>query len=198
MSKQESISAEDLLAELAQDPKYQQKLKENEVKRRAQRVILDKDQKDLVADCRLVGVNIQSVWDLVNTTNTYQAAIPVLVKHLGLTHEPRTTEGIVRALTTPEARGHAKPLIKMFLSTEDSESELKWLLGSAIAETATAADAYDIMGLIEDSRHGSGRQYLPLGLVHSPKDAATEILTHLASDPVMGEMAAKALRLLQD
>ncbi len=190
-------TAQELMAELANDASHQQKLKEKE----QQRVLLEQelceDERQLVAEFQSKGVLISSVWDLVNSKENYQAAIPTLVAHLEKPHHARISEGIVRALTTPTAAGIAtEPLIGLFRSTVDAGSELKWLVGAAIAETATPASAKTIVGLINDEKHGRGRAFLPLGLIHLPKDEARSILERLTSHPAMGESASKAIALL--
>ena len=38
-------------------------------------------EKDLIKDLKTAGVNVTSVWDLVNGPNNYNAALPVLIQH---------------------------------------------------------------------------------------------------------------------
>ncbi|MEO0249525.1 MAG: hypothetical protein ABIN58_08295, partial [candidate division WOR-3 bacterium] len=64
-------------------------------------------QEDQVIVCALrdeAGLEVSSVWDLVNTSEPYPEAIPVLIKLLSQIEEPHMKEGIVRALTVKEAR----------------------------------------------------------------------------------------------
>ena len=190
-------NTKNFLEELAADENYQRMLREKEKERAALRRILDEDQKDLVAECRAAGVPIRSVWDLVNTQASYAPAIPILVKHLEVEHHPRTTEGIVRALNTVEGRGIAFPaLVALFRDIEDSGSQLKWLVGSSIAMTATEDDAATIQELIEDDRHGRGRAFLPMGLIHQPKESVLPLLERLKDHPDMGESATEAVKKL--
>lgn len=198
MGKQEPMNAEDLLAELANDAGYQERIERKNLEKQSHWQLLDEDQRELVSECCAVGVEIESVWDLVNTEKSYRAAIPVLVRHLEIEHHPKTIEGIVRALSTPEASGHAQPLIRLFLEEKNGDSEFKWLLGAAIAETATSADAFQIAELIEDSTHGIGREFLPLALIHSPKKSALAFLETLLKNSVMAENAAKAIHIIQN
>ena len=199
------------MAQLEKDPGYQQRTHEKEKEWAERRRILDEDQASLVKELQEAGVHVavnipgdkrqgppNSVWDLVNTNESYAAAIPILVEHLEKGHHPRIHEGIIRALSTPEAWGiaPAEPLIKLFREEADPESEMKWLLGMAIAYTATLADAMTICELIEDENHGAGREYLPLALIHCPKDAARAVLGPLVNHPVMGKNASKAISLL--
>ena len=52
----------------------------------------------------------------------------------------------------------------------DSQSQVKWLIGAAIAESAIECDAATIIELANEENHGRGREFLPLGLVHASKE----------------------------
>lgn len=193
-----AAKTDDFIEYLNDSSEYQGMMREKEEQWAERRRILDEDQNELIAECQAVGHPIKSVWDFVNTDESYAAAIPILVKHLEKGHHPRTREGIIRALSTPEAWGVAspEPLIKLFREETDPESEMKWLLGSAIAHTATLAEAMTICELIEDESHGASREFLPLALIHCPQGAARGILEPLVGHPVMGKSASKTLSLL--
>lgn len=198
MPKSKLITAAELIARLENDPKHQQMAVEREKRRAEQKRILDDDERHLVEECNALGYSITSVWDFVNKNETYHAAFPILAKHLEMRHLPRIHEGIVRALSIPEAWGlvSPQPFIRLFREEVDSESELKWLLGSAIACTATLAESQEICDLMEDEGNGRARAFLPLALVHCPKAPALAILKPLVSHPVMGKSASKAISVL--
>jgi len=198
MSTRKSMTASELMAKLATDPEHQRKLKEKEQQRTNLKQILAEDESELVAECNALGCSIESVWDLVNTDSSYRNVIPVLVEHLGKDHHPRIVQGIVRALTTPESRGVAfTKLASLFRRTSDGDSELKWLLGAAIAESATDSDAEIVVELANDETHGRGREFLPLGLVTSPKEIALPILEGWETEPMLAKNAKKAIKLLR-
>jgi hypothetical protein len=76
-------------------------------KERSQRIAergirLRTEGRPIVEDLRAVGLNVESVWDLVNVSTPYPQAIPVLLKHLQLPYSDRTRAGIARALAVPE------------------------------------------------------------------------------------------------
>lgn len=199
MTKSRATTAAEFKAELANDPTYQRMIRRKEEERKKLELVLNSDQRELIQSCCEVGVPIQSVWDLVNTTEHYPLAIPILVKHLEIEHHPRILEGIVRALITTDSRGVAfNALVKLFNQTTDSESDLKWLLGMAIAESATKSELDTIVELANDCRHGKrGREHLPLGLLIAGKEAATPILNDWLSDPVLSKNAKKAIGLFR-
>lgn len=205
-----SMTAAELMAELTNDSEYQRKIQEKEKARVAEEAKFREEEKDLVQALQESGVQIvlnsipgeeytgppRSVYDLVNTQSSYKNAIPVLVEHLQLDYSRPVKEGIVRALATPDSKGHAHELIQIFESEKDSESEFKWLLGAAIAESATECNADKIIELANDPNHGRGREFLPLGLVHARKENAAPALNGWTNDPILGENARKALKLL--
>jgi Flp pilus assembly protein TadB len=58
----------------------------------------------IVADLRAVGVDVHSVWELVNTSVPYPAALAVLLKHVQLAGYPdRVMESPGRALAVEPA-----------------------------------------------------------------------------------------------
>jgi hypothetical protein len=197
MTKQR-MTADELLAELANDSSYQEKMRVKEVERSRLRKELDDDQREIVDSCRAVGVPIKALWDLVATNGSYRFAIPILVEHLFRPHLPQTIEGIVRALTTPESKGYAFDyLVRFFRETADSSSQLKALTGAAIAEAATEQDASVVIELIKDESHGFGRTFLPLALVQLGRDRARPILESLLSEKDLADNARKALSRLK-
>ena len=196
--KKDRTSAGKLPAKPADDPEFRHKMREKEAewKRRAQ--IMREDEKGLVAECCATGVQINSVWDFVNRLNSYPEAIPVLVAHLDKEHHCRVREGIVRALINPESRGVAfAKLFELFVGTEDGDSEMKGLLGMALAEAATSDDADTVIRLANDQSHGEGREFLPFGLVDLPKGVVLPVLTGWISDPVLGKYSRKAIMRLR-
>jgi hypothetical protein len=195
--KQGSMTAADLQAKLAKDPEYQAMLQEKLANVAAFGAILDADEELLLQELSAVGVPVNSVWDLVNSPGPYPEAIPVLLKHLDVDHHPRTREGIVRSLICPDSRGIAtSTLMKHFEAEADSESQLKWLLGSALSESATPDNVSQLVELVRDKRHGKGRTFLPFGLLQLPEEEARTILTELLQDSITHDSAKKALKKL--
>jgi len=60
------------------------------------------EEEPILADLRVVGWDVKSVWDLVQTRSRYSDAIPVLFKHLLRPYSDRIREGIARALAVVE------------------------------------------------------------------------------------------------
>lgn len=100
-----------------------------------------KDEEPLVEDLNNLGLNVSSVWDLVNNKphpylennfiGDYSIAYPTLVKHLDYDHLPKTKEGIIRALTEKQAKSYAVEKI-MDLFYKESDVNLKWVMANAL------------------------------------------------------------------
>jgi len=67
---------------LRDDPEYRAKVEAAERSRRERVQGLRVAEQPIVADLRQAGVEVSSVWDLVNTSQPYPAALPVLLEHL--------------------------------------------------------------------------------------------------------------------
>ena len=87
------------MALLRQNPEWVARNAEAEARLKERQEQSRKEQAKLLADLTDVGIRVESVWDLVNTADKYQAAIPVLLRHVALPYSKRVKEGIVRALT---------------------------------------------------------------------------------------------------
>ena len=211
MAKQKPMSAAELIARLEKDPEFQEKMRIKEENRVAIEIKNRFEETSLVKELQDAGVIVEvnsipskeyvglprSISDLVNTRRRYPTAIPVLLKHLQIEYSQDIKESIVRALMTPDSRGIAfGPLVKLFKDTTDSESQLKWAIGAAIAETAEEADIDEIIELTNDQKHGQGRAELPLALINMQNQKAIPILEIWSTDPIVGNNAKKALHIL--
>ena len=111
MGRRESadITAGELMDQLANDPEFQARERAEEEKRVARRRELNLAQRPLVADLKEVGAPVtESVYDLVNTSEPYPQALPVLVKHLeagGTRRSSWRASGVRWRCGTPSATG---------------------------------------------------------------------------------------------
>jgi hypothetical protein len=192
------ITAAEHMALLQRDPEWVARRAANEAKHLRREQELQKEEEKLLSDLRDVGIQVNSVWDFVNTADKYPAAIPVLLHHLTLPYGKRTKEGIVRALTVDYAgREVLGELIKQFCEqSDDSANSLKWVLGNAISQVATPADAETVIGLATDPVHGEARDMITQRLPRVVKDKTRlrEILRYLADDKQIERYARRAGR----
>lgn len=186
--KKHDVTAAELMAELATDQEYLRRMQEIEHRIESVDAELALDERSLVTDLAGVGVIVDSVWDLVNSTKPYPMAIRVLLDHLRQSHQIRTREGIARALTVPESRGVAfEELYGHFVAlTEEEAPELAWLLAAALSESvASESEARALIGLLQNPGYGKAREMLMPVLVHIPDEEKNDILDSLSDDPCL-------------
>jgi len=148
------------------------------------------------------GLKVSSIFDLVNTKDSYENAIPVLLTLLPTLHDPVIKEGVVRALAIKEARNTAVlPLIEEFKKIDpDDEGEqmLKWAIANALSVIARDSEFEEISLLVRDKRHGKAREMLAVALGNMKKTPeAINVLVELLNDDVVAGHAAIALGKLK-
>lgn len=145
-----------------------------------------------------VGIEVQSVYDLVNSPRSYDAAIPVLLNLLPEIEDERVKEGIVRALTVKEARGLAsRPLLHEFKSAAPSQWILKWVIGNALSVVADDEVFEEIVELVKDKGHGKAREMVVLALANMKNPRAVDVLMELLKDEEVVGHAIGALGKLK-
>jgi hypothetical protein len=198
MSKEKWITSAELMARLQKNPEWVARNAEREARRKEQEDQFRKEEAVLLAELKKIGFNLESVWDFVNTAEKYPSAIPVLLRHLSLPYHKRIKEGIIRALTVNYAGPDVlRELIRLFREeTDGSGNSLKWVLGNAISEVATPADAETIIALATDPTHGQARDVITYSLPRVVKDKVRlrEVLRHLMQDEQMERYARRASR----
>jgi hypothetical protein len=102
-----AMTAKEFIEGVQNDKRYQDRLRENQNRNRLAQEISRAEDDLVVADLKEAGVNVGSVWDLVNTSGGYPTAIPIISSHLNRGYSLKYLDGLVRALTVPEARGIA-------------------------------------------------------------------------------------------
>jgi len=102
----------------------------------------------LRAELRAVGVEVRTVYDLVDDTVTPLAAVPVLVRHLQLPHEVITLEGIVRALSYSHLRSQALEPLKVWFAGRRARVQ-RWIAANALASMADLDELDDLEGIHE-------------------------------------------------
>ena len=135
------VTAAELMKQLEADPEYvaRRQAKEAQIEKLAAEC--KADEKGLLAELNEIGINVDSVWDLVNNSphpvlktnfmGSYEIAYPILVRHLGILHHKRIREGIIRALSDPDAyEVAAQPLIEQLRI--ESKKSLRWVIANAL------------------------------------------------------------------
>lgn len=146
-----------------------------------------------------VGVQAQTIWDLVNSGATYRNAIPALLDLLPSIGDRKVKEGIVRALTVPEARKLATmPLIAEMRASGGDET-LGWAIGNALSVVVTPEDEAfdDLAALLRDKKLGRARQMLPEALARTKDSRALGVLLEVLSQEEITGHVLHALGKLQ-
>lgn len=190
--KRSSISATDLMAQLQNDPEYQRKIRDAEEARQARAQMLRRAERPIVADLRAAGVDVDSVWDLVNTSVPYPAALPVLIEHLDKGGYPeRVMESLGRALAVKPAVRYWDRLKARYLNARDSGEEDGCAV--ALAASATRAQLNDLIGFLALDERGTSRTYFLRPIKRLGGDAGRSLLKSLLDDPTFGKEAAALL-----
>lgn len=186
----------ELMKELEADVEYQALVAERDARIEAEEAASREEQRVLASDLRLVGVDVGSAWDLVNTGEPYPEAVPVLLDHLRRNYSERTKEGIARALAVPEAAEGWDILLEEFESNPDTEGiGYKWAVGVALGVVAGETGRYEeALRLLRDIRHGENRMALLEAIAFAKDKSVRPLLAEFADDPVMGEQVRWQLK----
>jgi HEAT repeat protein len=162
-------------------------------------------ERELVADLRDIGVPVRSVWDLVNTDQPYDQALPVLVSWLRRLRDVDTGqreyravyEGVVRALGVKKARPlAARPLVEEFWRIDDNS--IRWTIGNTLDLLADQSMVDDLLNIVREPRFGASRQMVvrALGRVGKGRPEVVETLVGLLADDDLTLHATDALARL--
>lgn len=172
---------------------YVARKKEREEAWRRREEELDRAEAPLVQALAEVGLEVKSVWDLVNrTTRHYPEAVPVLLDHLQRPYPDAVRDGIARALTVAEARPHWDMLTKLY--REEQGRRTKDGLAVAIGGIATDEVIGDVIALARDRNNGTSRGLLLLALERSRDARAQHALMELGTDPELQKEIQNILR----
>lgn len=190
------ISARDLelLKErmLRDDPEYRSRVEAVEKARNDRAQKLRVAERPIVTDLHNAGVWVDSVWDLVNTSQPYPQALPVLVEHLERGGYPdRVMESLGRALAVKPAVAFWDQLKARYLSPATSGEEEGAAI--ALAACATKAQVEDLIDFLLTSERGQYRIYFVRPILILGGSRGRAVIEGLRSDPVLGKEARSRL-----
>lgn len=149
----------------------------------------------LVQELQAAGAEVSSVWDLVNTKDSYPQLISILFAHLDRPYPQKVREGIARALAVPESRSHWDELVKRYLAeTETTTNGMKWALHLAIAAAADISVLDTLIRLAVDRRHGRNRAMFVDALARLNDPRARTALNELAGDPDLADDVRRVMK----
>ncbi|HEX8081625.1 MAG TPA: hypothetical protein VF557_15550 [Jatrophihabitans sp.] len=195
--RSKGLTADELMAlqeeKLRTDPKYSAEVEafEAELERRARNLSIA--EQPIVRDLRSVGIEVSSVWDLVNTSDPYPEALPVLLEHLKKGGYPdRVMESLGSALAVKPAAYAWETFRELYLSAEGRGEEEG--LAVALAASATREHLEELIALLqEDSRSDTRIHFLrPIKRVGGQR--GRQMLESLVDDPMFGREARALLK----
>jgi hypothetical protein len=187
------IGATELINQLQNDPDYQRRMQAAEAVRQARVAKLRKAEQPIVSDLRGVGVDVNSVWDLVNTAVPYPAALPVLLKHLEKGGYPdMAMESLGRALAVKPASFAWDKLRTLYLAAQGRGEEEG--LAVALAASATVEDLPALIDLLGENSKSDTRIHFLRTIKRLGGQRGRDILEELRSDPLFGKEATALLR----
>ena len=153
----------------------------------------------MLAELKQAGIAIDDFGvftSLRPTTLDFAAAAPILLSWLPRIESETIKDVIARSLTgEPEARrlGAARVLVDEFPRLADQQT--KWAYGNALSTLADESVADDLIALLRDREHGTGRQMLCDALKRTRDPRAPDVLIELIDDDDVAGHAILALRL---
>lgn len=186
-------TAAEFMAELAADAEYQARVREEEMKREALEDVLREAESPIISDLQRVGIQVSSVWDLVNTSEPYPDALPVLLEHLERGGYPeRVMEGLGSALAVKPSVIWWDRLKSLYLSARDPGEETGTAV--ALAACATKAQLDDLISFLQVEERGDSRILFLHRIKRLGGDAGRQVIEGLRDDPTFGREATALLR----
>ena len=138
------------------------------------------DEAPVIADLKAAGIDVRSVWEMVNSRASFAEALPIVLKHLGKPYPRGVREGLARAMAEPAARFAWRELKAMYEREEDWQ--VKDALAVALANSAGKEEYDDLVDLVRDRSHGSSRALSMSALDRSKEPRALAEIKSLEND----------------
>lgn len=193
------ITAAELDNQLQQDEEYQIWLKETEKLQSLLQFAYSEDARPLIDDLKKVGINIKSIWDLVNTKLSYKPAIPVLIEHLSKPYHLKNKEGIIRALAVKEAKGVAcRAIIDEYnKGPKTLSTSYRWVFGNTMVVIITPEYVDDVIAIVSDKSNGISREMFVISLAKVRSEKTENLLISLLEDEDVVLSALEALGMMK-
>lgn len=178
---------------LRNDPEYRAEVEAVEAERQERARCLRDAEQSVVLDLRSAGVQVDSVWDLVNMPEPYPSALPVLMDHMERGGYPeRVMESLGRALAVKPSVAFWERLKVRWLEARDPGEEDGAAV--ALAACATKSELEDLIGFLALEERGQSRTYFMRPILRVGGDRGREVVVALRSNPLLGKEATALLR----
>lgn len=189
-------TAAELMSELGSDKAFLEREREQEDARKKIRSELLKAEAPLVSDLRSAGVDVESVWDLVDRKEPYPSVIPLLFEHAKKDYPDRIREGIIRALGVPSSRERWGELVEFFEKNSlNLPQKIRHAAAFALSGAADDSVIDDVIRLISNDKLGEDRIPLLLALMRSKNPKAKMLVLELRNDPCLGREVKRLRRI---
>lgn len=151
-----AVRADELIRRLESDPEWVRKRDEREAERERRGREYQKLEQPILNDLREAGCEVESVWDLVNSTpDTYDFAVPVLVHHLGQeSHPDKVRESCARALSKKAASPYFDAIYEIFQTMPNTGvNKAKWATANALGVGMTRDQLDKAFDILFDPKH---------------------------------------------
>jgi len=188
--KRSGITALELHKQLEQDEDYKERIRKKNEELKVIWEMRAKAEEPLIKDILKTGIKISSVYDFVNTADSYPEAIPILVNYIKeqKISEPIIKEGVIRALTVKEAKGIANTALleeynKIPKGEDFHDHQQRWLIGNVINKIINENDVDAVLRIVSDKTNGHSRQMFIRALGKIKRSEKVEnVLIELLSD----------------
>jgi hypothetical protein len=195
MKKRKWKTAAEAMAEFEKDPAFVERRRQREEERRRAEEADARAEAPIVEELRKAAVPVGSIWDLVNSLNTYAQSLPILLDHLQRPYPDAVREGLARAVAVPGAR-FAWPLLVRLYGQEQGQ-RAKHGLAVALSNIVDDETLDELIELARDVQHGDSRVLLLSALEGSHLPQARKALMDLGSDPALQKEVQRILRRLR-
>lgn len=153
-----------------------------------------------LADCDLVGWNLNGPWDLLRSKPTDPLLFPILVKHLQRDYPKPEREGMLYALSDKGARPLALDLIKRILHAEidDSSTRIPTAACNVLTDIATKDDIPYFKSVLLDEHYGDYRAFFVALYARLAKREAIPLLRELLRQKQFLDLTINELGKLRD
>jgi hypothetical protein len=178
---------------LASDPEYRARVEKVDAALELKAAELAAAERPILLELAGVGIEVRSVWDLVNTSTPYPDALPILMRHLQAGRYPdRVMESLARALAVKPAVRWWGELAALYRSAS-RPGEIEGL-AVALAATATKAQLDDLIELVQLADKGEIRILFLRPIKRLGRERGIQVLETFRSDAVLGGQAQALLR----
>jgi len=168
------------------------RLRHVDAERLAQAEELRAAEQPIVADLRAVGVNVMSVSELVNASEPYPTALPVLLEHLERGRYPdQLMERLGRAVAVEPAVAFWDRLRALYLAARSPGEEVGTAV--ALAACATKEQLDDLIGFLSIAERGESRIRFLRPIKRLGGQRGRDLLESLRTDPTFGKAASALL-----